>query len=159
MSLRNAPPYPSAKPTPNGTAGFRELPPMRHVWNPMSPAQMGTIIAVFMIFLFICMLLSFVLASYSHAAPPPGVDRNSPISEWFQSLRQPKNNSSCCDIADCGRAVMRYEQGRIEVLDKDTAAWLPVPQDTIIATTNPTGEPVACIYHGRVLCFIRGTEI
>lgn len=92
------------------------------------------------------------------AAPPPGIDPNSPTSQWFKSLRQPKNNSSCCDVADCGRAIARYGPGYIEVLDKDTAAWLPVPQDAIIATANPTGEPVVCIYYGRVMCFVRGIE-
>lgn len=101
-------------------------------------------------------LLIILLLGLAAAAPTERGD--GAISEWFQGLRQPKNNSSCCSIADCQRVTTRYSLVGIEVWDKTITAWLPVPEDTIIATANPTGEAVACIYSGRVLCFIRGLE-
>ena len=46
-------------------------------------------------------LLSMLGVASAPAAPPDGADPNSPIGQWFQSLKQPGSGASCCSIADC----------------------------------------------------------
>lgn len=34
------------------------------------------------------------------AAPPPGVDLNTPKAKWIENLKMPKGGS-CCSVSDC----------------------------------------------------------
>jgi len=85
------------------------------------------------------------------AAPPPWSDPNSAMARWFESLTIPGTDISCCSAADCRpheyRIAADYYQIKID--DK----WIDVPPQRVLRRENPTGEAIACIYHGAILCF------
>ena len=43
------------------------------------------------------------------AAPPPGTDPTSEMSEWYRGLRQPRTGFGCCSEADCHGVPPRME--------------------------------------------------
>jgi hypothetical protein len=52
--------------------------------------------------------LAFLLLSAPVlAAPPPGTDMDSPVSHWFQLLKQPETGYLCCSISDCRPVAYR----------------------------------------------------
>jgi len=119
---------------------------------------------VSMAFGFVMMLV--VLA---HAAPPPGIDPDSEISAWYQSLNEPGmapgHSYGCCTRADCRPVAERIVDDKIQVfIDKKTFnspssqgddRWHDVPPEKIIrGISNPTGEPIVCWYYDQVLCFV-----
>lgn len=72
---------------------------------------------------------------------------------WMNKLKQ-RNGISCCDLTDCFITRARSGAEGWEALTKDNV-WVKVPDDTIIRDKgNPTGQPVLCFNHGRVLCFV-----
>lgn len=99
------------------------------------------------------------------AAPPPGTDEESPISQWFQGLHD-SDGTSCCSVADCRHLPTRIGRSGFEVqvpklneqYESVGTEWVPVPPDKIIPhKENPTGEPITCWSPGRgVMCFVEG---
>ena len=104
--------------------------------------------------------VSVAILSASQGAPPEGADPA--LAPWFQSLQSPAG-TSCCSIADCRPVSYRITGDHYEVLagrdDHGSDVWLAVPPDVVLQRyDNPMGRPVACIYGGRVLCFVRAAE-
>jgi len=88
-------------------------------------------------------------------------DRDDPHADWYGSLRQPLTGIACCShkgpSRDCAPAEARIQSGRYQVRHRDR--WLPVPDMALIdRSDNPTGQPVACIVNGTVVCFVKGAE-
>jgi hypothetical protein len=55
-------------------------------------------------------------------------------SAWFQSLRMPGTNASCCDVSDCQRTEADFRAGRWwAVVDKK---WREIPHKSVLA--HPT---------------------
>lgn len=110
------------------------------------------------LFIILCILLGvWVGIKRVNAEPPPGTDPNSPISQWFRELKQPINGVSCCSISDCRPEPVRVYDGHYQAWHEGT--WLPVPDEAILPKMeNPVGEAVVCIFHGTVLCLVRGPE-
>ena len=106
--------------------------------------------------------IMLVLSFAALASPPAGVNEASPLSDWFNSLRQNDYpRASCCSVADCRPIQSRTRDGHWEVYYK--GAWYVVPDSVIIrGIKNPTGEAVACISPNltptQVLCFIKPPE-
>lgn len=104
------------------------------------------------------------------AEPPPGSDPNSPLAQWYQSLRQPFSGTShgmaCCSEADCRPVDFRMVGDHYEAfIDRKMFgpaapnAWLHVPNNNIVTKAgNPTGSGVACYYLGQILCFVPGPQ-
>ncbi len=58
---------------------------------------------VFALWLIVYAIFLLMLLATAHAAPPAGVDPNSPLARWFQSLKVPNDTPpkmSCCGVAD-----------------------------------------------------------
>lgn len=95
------------------------------------------------------------------AAPPPNPDPQ--LSEWFQGLRQPGTNTSCCDLSDCRPVGTRIGEAGYEVLITPASfpvaeeRWVPIPPQTILhGKDNPLGRGVVCWTPSRgVLCFVK----
>ena len=109
-----------------------------------------------------CLVLA--CPSSSPAAPPPGADPN--LAPWFQSLRQPQTNLSCCDRADCRTVRYRIVDGHFQAFigsefgrwQNPPYAWVDVPENSVLHNhDNPTGEGVACWAGARIICFVEGT--
>jgi hypothetical protein len=109
-----------------------------------------------------CLVLA--CSSSSRAAPPPGADPN--LAPWFQSLRQPQTNLSCCDRADCRTVRYRIVDGHFQAFigsefgrwQNPPYAWVDVPENSVLHNhDNPTGEGVACWAGARIICFVEGT--
>jgi hypothetical protein len=109
-----------------------------------------------------CLVL--VCPSSSRAAPPPGADPN--LAPWFQSLRQPQTNLSCCDRSDCRTVRYRIIDGHFQAFiggefgrwQNPPYAWVDVPENSVLHNhDNPTGEGVACWAGARIICFVEGT--
>src|ERR1041385_65046 len=105
-------------------------------------------------------LALFLSASPALARDPDGRYANSPLQQWFNSLRN-KNSIPCCDTAD---------GMRLEDVDWDTAdghyrvridgQWIDVPPEALIEQPNKFGPAVVWPYKdgGRtaIRCFIPG---
>jgi hypothetical protein len=106
-----------------------------------------------------------VLTTVARAAPPPGADPNSELSQWFRSLHD-ESGKSCCSLADCRPTEYRQLGDHYEVLvdkkwDIDPPQWVAVPPSKILnQIDNPTGRGVLCFnqYSRQVLCFVRPSE-
>ena len=96
------------------------------------------------------------LIAPAFAAPPPNADPA--LSPWFESLRQPGTDISCCSIADCRPAEYRTREDRYEVLIRER--WLAVPPDKVLLRKdNPTGAAIVCwTPSSGIMCFVRGPE-
>ncbi|HTZ36927.1 MAG TPA: hypothetical protein VMB84_12920 [Stellaceae bacterium] len=92
------------------------------------------------------------------ARPPEGA--NDPVLHaWFESLKQPGTNYSCCSIADCRPTEYRLSQTGYEAYLDDH--WIAVPDDKVLTgQTNPTGRAVVCRSpaNGSILCFVPASE-
>ena len=106
----------------------------------------------------------FVLLS---GAAPAGSNPDSAVSGWFRDLKAPGTGISCCDVSDCRGVRTRMVGGRLEAFigrsEFGTGApndWVVVPNSArLLPGPNPVGEPVACYFGGRILCFVGGPEI
>lgn len=111
----------------------------------------------------LCLIALFLPVALP-AAPPPDPDPR--LSEWFQGLRQPGTNSSCCDLSDCRPVGTRIGGEGYEVLLTPAAfpvaeeRWVRVPPHTILhGKDNPLGRAVVCWTPAKgVICFVRPTE-
>ncbi len=98
------------------------------------------------------------------AEPPPGADPN--LAPWYQSLRQPQTNLSCCDRSDCRTVQYRVVEGHFQAFignefarwQNPPYAWVDVPENSVLHRhDNPTGEGVACWAGMKIICFVEGT--
>lgn len=92
------------------------------------------------------------------AQAEPDSDSNPAWSDWFRSLKTPREGTSCCSLADCRRTVSRIRDGHYEALLGKR--WVVVPPEKVLDhAENPTGEAVLCWSPvSGVLCFVRGPE-
>lgn len=86
------------------------------------------------------LVLAILRVSPGLADPPPGYEPK--LHEWFESLKQPMTQQSCCTISNCHFADYREVDGHFEV-KIDGWAYL-VPRNIILRTENPTGRAVVC---------------
>jgi len=101
---------------------------------------------------------------HARAEPPEGADPK--LAPWFHSLKQPNTGMECCDFADCRPVEARPSVIGWEVfIDRKSFGadapdgWRPVPPQNILhRKDNPVGEPVACWFIDRVMCFVTGPE-
>ena len=109
-----------------------------------------------------CLILGYQAPLW--AAPPPNADPN--LAPWYQSLRQPQTNLSCCDRADCRTVQYRIMDGHFQAFIGNEFArwqnpphtWVDVPEGSVLHRhDNPTGEGVACWAGAKIICFIEGT--
>jgi hypothetical protein len=97
------------------------------------------------------------------AAPPD--DANPAFEPWFKSLRQPRTNQSCCDMADCRAVEYRIVGDHYQAFigrefprwTNPPFGWVDVPNANVLhRRDNPTGEGIACWFQGQVVCFVEG---
>ena len=106
----------------------------------------------------------FVLLS---GAAPAGSNPDSAVSGWFRDLKAPGTGISCCDVSDCRGVRTRMVGGRLEAFIGRSEFGPAAPNDWVVVPDsarlppgpNPVGEPVACYFGGRILCFVGGPEI
>jgi hypothetical protein len=77
------------------------------------------------------------------AKPPADVTPDPNLQVWFQSLKQPTSQQSCCSISDCRFSAYEVRNGHYEIKIDD---WTyVVPEPSIIHTTNnPFHKAVVC---------------
>ena len=51
---------------------------------------------------------------------------------WFESLRMPGSNASCCGLGDCHRTDADWRDGRWWAVVNEN--WQPVPESTVLAS-------------------------
>jgi hypothetical protein len=96
-------------------------------------------------------------------APPENADPA--LAPWFQSLKQPNTQQSCCSLADCRPVPYRITNKGFEVYIDDktftggTNEWELVPEDKVLPPQpNPTGEGIVCwTQFMKVMCFIEAS--
>ncbi|HEX5318043.1 MAG TPA: hypothetical protein VFW46_02740 [Stellaceae bacterium] len=86
------------------------------------------------------------------AAPPSGADPDSPMAQWYHSLKAPDIGGSCCSIADCRPVEARQVGDHWEVLTEE--GWLRVLPQRILHQKNLDGRPIACEVLGEIRCFV-----
>ena len=96
----------------------------------------------------------------AHAGPPRPDERgyDPSLAPWFQSLKQPDNNVTCCTEADCRYVEYRinadghYEiqpraiyDDRFKGHSEAESIWTVVPDNKVLHDkSNPAGHAVAC---------------
>jgi hypothetical protein len=99
------------------------------------------------------------------AVPPSGVIVDPDTAQWYQSLRQPKTELLCCNIADCRPTDLRRSPDKStewqayiskEIYGPDAPdIWMNIPADKILDhETNPTGRVVICWYQNQIYCAV-----
>lgn len=105
-----------------------------------------------------------LLVASSHvalAAPPPGIDPNSPIAKYYQGLRSPRGND-CCSEGDCGRPLRSlFFDGHNWIVTTAEGYVVTIVPDIITGPPHPTGQAVFCygvtgspVYPINPLCFV-----
>ena len=105
-------------------------------------------------------LLSIASAQLVHARDPDGRYANSPLKQWFDSLRSGKG--PCCSDAD-GSAVSDVDwetkDGHYRV--RIEGEWLDVPEDAVITEPNRAGRTMVWPIKGylgmTIRCFMPGS--
>jgi hypothetical protein len=106
------------------------------------------------------MLLVVAAASFAHARDPDGRYANSPLKQWFDSLKSGKG--PCCSDAD-GYALSDVDweskDGHYRVrIDGD---WYDVPDDAVITEPNRVGRTMVWPMRGylglQIRCFMPGS--
>jgi hypothetical protein len=108
-----------------------------------------------------CAALILALASHpGHTRDPDGRYANSPLKQWFDSLKSGKG--PCCSDAD-GSAVSDVDweskEGHYRVrLD---GQWVDVPEEAVITEPNRVGRTMVWPIHGylgiSIRCFMPGS--
>ena len=108
---------------------------------------------------FVVLLLPF--ASYpGHARDPDGRYANSPLKQWFDSLKSGKG--PCCSDAD-GSAVsdVDWETKAGHYRVRLEGEWLDVPDDAVITEPNRVGRTMVWPLRGwggvSIRCFMPGS--
>jgi hypothetical protein len=77
----------------------------------------------------------------AYGDPPPGVDPNSPIAQWYHKQLMPGSNNRCCDMAD-GQTV-DYDMTPNGYVVHLNNTIIKVPDRAVITmSSNPTGRGV-----------------
>jgi hypothetical protein len=105
-------------------------------------------------------LLSMASAQLVHARDPDGRYANSPLKQWFDSLRSGKG--PCCSDAD-GSAVLDVDweskNGHYRV--RIEGEWFDVPEDAVITEPNRVGRTMVWPIKGwgglTIRCFMPGS--
>ena len=105
------------------------------------------------------------LAAPAAAAPPPGVDLDSPAAKWVQRWHNAERESCCGIDSDCRPTWVRPTQlgapsGWDAWIDRETYGptapddWRPAPRKAIGGNgdENPTGTGWACWFDKEVRC-------
>lgn len=101
----------------------------------------------------LCVLaVAMLLAAVARAAPPAGVDPDSPMAQWYHSLKAPDIGGSCCSIADCRPVEARQVNDRWEVFTE--TGWQSVLPQRVLHRENLDGRPIACEVLGEIRCFV-----
>jgi hypothetical protein len=108
--------------------------------------------------LVVVLLLSFGFPLAALGAPPDGADPDSPIGQWFKSLRQPDTGLICCSIADCRPIEYRIAVDHYEVAID--GRWVSVPPEKVVHRENPTGHAILCRGPASsvIFCFVPAHE-
>lgn len=62
---------------------------------------------------------------------------------WFQSLKQPGSNLSCCDISDCRQTKAEWREGQWFAMVEEK--WMPVPPERVLLKPHSIdGEAYVC---------------
>ena len=114
-------------------------------------------------------VIAMTLIATANAAPPENVDLNSPLSQWYRSLRTPHSDIPCCSISDCRPVQARRVEDRWEVLLG--GVWRVVPVERILQRQNMDGRAIACVtsydaipdhgiqgFYGDIRCFVPPPE-
>lgn len=120
------------------------------------------IVAIVVLWLLLLVLTVLLFTSAARAAPPPvgSDDWNimAPYAEWV-TTQHDKRGYWCCDIGDGRPVEARIAGDHWEVhitkahFPDEPDHWLAVPEDKIVAGSNPTGTPIVWLLHGNVQCF------
>lgn len=94
------------------------------------------------------------------ARDPDGRYAQSPLRDWFKSLKQPGTNISCCDETDCHRTEFEIKGNGYRAVVN--GRWVDVPPAKVISDSkNPTGSAIVC--HSKyattsdeIFCFAPG---
>ena len=107
------------------------------------------------------MLLTLLLASGPGVArDPDGRYANSPLKQWFDSLRSGKG--PCCSDAD-GYALsdVDWESGNGHYRVRIEGQWYDVPEDAVITEPNRVGRTMVWPIRGyqgmTIRCFMPGS--
>jgi hypothetical protein len=88
-----------------------------------------------------CSLLTSV--SLARMVPSSDVTYDPALHNWFESLRQPGTQLSCCSISDCHFTSYNQRDGHFEVTVDDWPYVVP-DENVLLSTVNPTGKAVIC---------------
>lgn len=105
-------------------------------------------------------LLSATAVHLAHARDPDGRYANSPLKQWFDTLRSGKG--PCCSDAD-GSAVSDVDweskDGHYRV--RLEGEWIDVPEEAVITEPNRVGRTMVWPIHGylgmTIRCFMPGS--
>lgn len=108
--------------------------------------------------------LVLLAPSLAFAAPPDGVDLNTPTARWVQSWINGQNESCCGITSDCRPTQLRRSEhagsGWEAWIDKATYgetapdAWVEASKPAIEGNSDGNPSPMgwACWYNRRVIC-------
>jgi hypothetical protein len=109
--------------------------------------------------LFVLGLVAFSGLCRSFAAPPSGSDPNSPLGQWYRSLKVPGTDYGCCGLGDCRPVEARLGVNGWEI--HHGQEWVPVRPQVVLNRDNPVGQAVACVnmstetnYGESIICFV-----
>lgn len=104
---------------------------------------------------FLILAAALAIAAPAVAAPPEGADPS--LGPWFQGLKRPDTNTSCCDVTDCRPVESRTEGDRYQALVD--GKWIDIPNEKVIhPSSNPVGRAVLCASPAMIYCFAPGLE-
>jgi hypothetical protein len=87
------------------------------------------------------------------AAPPDGADPNSPLGNWYRSLKVPGTGQSCCNVTDCRPVDSAWIEGdRWHARIGDRV--IDIPANRVLRRENPDGRGILCRSVWAVLCFV-----
>ena len=101
---------------------------------------------------YILIALLPVLVMPALAQPPAGADPNSPLAQWYRSLRSPETGGSCCSEADCRPVDARIAGDRWQI--KTDTGWQDVPPERVLHRENADGRALACRFATMIFCFV-----
>jgi hypothetical protein len=105
-------------------------------------------------------MLTAAAAYPAHARDPDGRYANSPLKQWFDSLKSGKG--PCCSDAD-GTAVsdVDWESSNGHYRVRIEGEWVEVPDDAVITEPNRVGRTMVWPIRGygglTIRCFMPGS--
>lgn len=102
-------------------------------------------------------LVAVFLCAVGAHAKDDGQFTNSPNREWFQSLKIPGSQTSCCDLSDCH--VVEYDMHGDHYRAFIEGKWIDIPNEKVLNIGNPIGQGIACYSHWQdfpvnIFCFV-----